>query len=327
MRLLIAHRSPLQQSHLRHILKSACPAADVATAPDLTRVYDLTEHQKPDCVLIAQELLELPEFELVASLIKIMGIGCICLTNKQNPQLQHPVYPQVRQVSEQASGEQFLAAISSAVARQETTLSAPQPGPSEANYDPEAVILIGASTGGIDALVKIITHFHDNCPPVLIVQHTGGTFASSLIRLLNGTAQAKVLAATDGITLKPGHIYLAPDDRSHLTLSSGRTLRASLTTGPAVSGHRPSIDALFSSASQHASRVSAALLTGMGKDGAAGLLELRNAGAHTIGQDQQTSVVYGMPRVAMEMGAVRQQLPIQEIGPALLVSSGKKSRL
>ncbi|WP_342071641.1 CheB methylesterase domain-containing protein [Yoonia algicola] len=187
-----------------------------------------------------------------------------------------------------------------------------------ADYDPQKLILIGASTGGIDALLTIVKHFDEHCPPVLIVQHTGGSFAKSLIRLLNSACCAVVTSAEDGMAAMNGHIYLAPDDQFHLTLAPRRRPFLHLQSGGQISGHRPSIDALFTSALPMAPRVSAALLTGMGKDGADGLTKLRRAGAHTIGQDQRTSVVYGMPRVAMEMGGVCEQLPLDTIGPALL---------
>jgi two-component system chemotaxis response regulator CheB len=193
-------------------------------------------------------------------------------------------------------------------------------------FDPRHVILIGASTGGIDALLKVIKTFDITCPPILIVQHTGGQFAKSLIRLLDGACRAKVLTAIDGMALAAGSIYLAPDDQSHMVLSANAKPRIRLDQSATLSGHRPSIDALFTSATNIAPHVSAALLTGMGKDGAAGLTELRSNGAYTIGQDEQTSVVYGMPRVAMEMGGVCEQLPLNSIGPALLRSCKAKVR-
>jgi two-component system chemotaxis response regulator CheB len=326
MKILIAHPSLLQQNHLKRTLKDAIGDAEFLTTADLTETYNLTEHQKPDCVLIAEDLSILPEFELLTSLFKIMGISCISLVQSSRPEARHSTFSQIQQLPERASKEDFTLALSKLAAKTKTVLQATQPERCGANYDPGAIILIGASTGGIDALLKVLTHFHSDCPPVLIVQHTGGAFASSLIRLLDGASPAHVLPAQDAVPLAAGHIYLAPDDQCHLTLSPGPKPRASLKVGPAVSGHRPSIDALFTSALHRAAKISAALLTGMGKDGASGLTQLRKAGAHTIGQDQKTSVVYGMPRVAMEMGGVCQQLPIQDIGAALLRSCQIKAR-
>lgn len=326
MKILIAHPSLLQQNYLRRTLEAAIGNAEILATTDLTETYNLAEHQKPDCALIAQGLTALPEFELLTSLFKIMGISCFSLVDGSNSEARLSNFPHIQQLPERASREDLILALSKLTAKKGAVLPTAQPKRCGASYDPEAIILIGASTGGIDALLKVLVHFHSDCPPVLIVQHTGGAFASSLIRLLDGSSPAHVLSAQDAVPLAAGHIYLAPDDQCHLTLSPGPKLRASLTVGPAVSGHRPSIDALFNSALHRAAKISAALLTGMGKDGAGGLTQLRKAGAYTIGQDQKTSVVYGMPRVAKEMGGVCRQLPIQEIGTALLRSCQIKAR-
>ena len=184
-------------------------------------------------------------------------------------------------------------------------------------------ILIGSSTGGVDALMKIISHFSKKCPPTLIVQHTGGVFAKSLIRLLDGATEANVGAATDGAELQVGNIYLAPNDTAHLCIAAGNTPRISLRNTTDRYGHRPSVNALFESAVPFARQVTAVILTGMGRDGATGMVALRKAGAQTFGQDEQTSVVYGMPKVAYDLGGVETQLPLSKIGPMLLQAASK----
>ena len=118
--------------------------------------------------------------------------------------------------------------------------------------------------------------------------------------------------------MQPGTIYVAGGSDGHLRLTGGDALRCQISPGPAVSGHVPSVDELFRSALPIAERVVAALLTGMGRDGAEGLLALRRAKAMTLGQDEATAVVYGMPRAAFELGAVQTQLPLNRIGPELL---------
>lgn len=326
MRFLIAHRSQLHQTRIRQEIALVHPDAEFLEATALTDTYHLAEHHVPDFVFIAENLTTCGEFELLASLFKIVGIACVILKNSTSSPSNHPVLQQLRQVSEHE--------IADTLSRTKMGPTSRVPRPSQegtknlgaTQYDPRRIILIGASTGGIDALLTLIKAFDSNCPPILVVQHTGGQFAKSLIKLLDGGGQAKVQAANDGVALAPGNIYLAPDDQSHLVLSSGAILRIGLDPSATVSGHRPSIDALFSSATGIAVYVSAALLTGMGKDGAAGLTQLRSKGAYTIGQDEQTSVVYGMPRVAMEMGGVCEQLPLNSIGPALLRSCKVKVR-
>lgn len=327
MKILIAHESPPVQARVRRAIAAANSGARFLTATSLTGTYDLSEHSEPDCVVISEEMASYAEFELLSSLLAIMNIACIILTGGAPVRQPHLLQGGLLRVPERGLERQIGKAIQTArlttsVGRNKAKLAS-----ATATYDPRKLILMGASTGGIDALLTVTQHFHGDCPPVLIVQHTGSGFVRSLIRLLNSAAPANVTAAENGTRLKNGHVYLAPDDQFHLTLAPGREPRIALRSGPAESGHRPSIDTLFSSALHVARHVSAALLTGMGKDGASGLTRLRHAGAHTIGQDQHSSVVYGMPRVAMEMGGVCEQLPIDAIGPALLRSCLRQVRV
>jgi two-component system chemotaxis response regulator CheB len=182
-------------------------------------------------------------------------------------------------------------------------------------------VAIGASTGGVEALIKVITSFPANCPPTVITQHMPLTFTTSLAARLDRLGAPTVRIAEEGAELAVGHVWLAPGDR-HLRLLGGRTPRCTLGGDAAVSGHKPSVDALFSSvATACGPRAVGVILTGMGKDGAAGLLAMRQAGAATIGQDPDTCVVYGMPRAAFENGAVERQLALPRIAAAALAAA------
>ncbi|MEL6639795.1 MAG: CheB methylesterase domain-containing protein [Pseudomonadota bacterium] len=320
MKVLIAHQSLLRLSRVKHRVMALIDGVDIREAASLTDTYHLAEHAEPHCVIIAEELAEKPEFELLASLFRIMEISCIIMTDSPDATHIHPIFPDIRVVPDHALEDAIRQTVRLAPSAPNPSAPDKRPARDTETYDPERLILIGASTGGIDALLTVTRHFDHQSPPVMIVQHTGGSFAKSLIRLLDGASPAKVIAASDGMPLSLGHVYLAPDDQAHLAITPRRNPHIALHHDAAVSGHRPSVDALFSSAVPQAAKVSAALLTGMGKDGAAGLTKLRQAGAYTIGQDRKTSVVYGMPRIAKEMGGVCAQLPIQQIGPALLKS-------
>ena len=210
--------------------------------------------------------------------------------------------------------------ISAAMQRMQSPRAAPALPPIRATaaIRPGRIILIGASTGGVDALLTVLSAMPAHCPPIAIVQHTGQGFSDSLIRLLDRRCAVTVEAAQNGQTLRPGHVFVAAGCAGHMRLRSDKPYRIGVEAGPPVSGHLPSVDALFQSAVTAGPNVVAALLTGMGRDGAEGLLALRNAGAATIGQDESTSVVYGMPRAAWEIGAVRQQLPLGDIAGAIL---------
>jgi two-component system chemotaxis response regulator CheB len=181
------------------------------------------------------------------------------------------------------------------------------------------LILLGASTGGVEALLEVLSHFPADCPPTAIVQHMPAGFTQSFAARLDKFCAAHVAEAHDGDALKPGRIYLAPGGMAHLEVAGRSGWRCRLTDDAAAGGHRPSVDRLFHSAARIAAKdCVAALLTGMGRDGAAGLLALYQGGAITLGQDEASSVVYGMPRAALEAGAVASQLPLEKIGPELI---------
>lgn len=195
-------------------------------------------------------------------------------------------------------------------------------GPPE-NYRPRAdsVIAIGASTGGVEALLNVLQSFPDTCPPVLIVQHMPATFTRSFAARLDRCCPPRIVLAEEGMPLVPGQVAIAPGGDTHLVLASGRQRRCRLVDGPPEAGHRPSVDTLFHSvATAGFGTVAGAILTGMGADGAQGLRAMRDAGARTFGQDEASSVVYGMPAVAHRIGAVEMQLPLGQIATKLLAA-------
>jgi two-component system chemotaxis response regulator CheB len=192
----------------------------------------------------------------------------------------------------------------------------------------EKVILIGASTGGVEMLSEIIRALPADSPAVMITQHMPGGFTRSFANRMDKISRVRVSEAEEGQRVLPGHVLIAPGNR-HLELDrSGANYVCRLSDGSPVSGHRPSVDVLFHSAAIAAgANAVAAILTGMGKDGATGLLEMRKAGARTFGQDEATSVVYGMPKVAWECGAVEKQLPISRMAGELLDACAENAKL
>lgn len=181
-------------------------------------------------------------------------------------------------------------------------------------------VLIGASTGGVEAIETILRDVPADCAPTLITQHMPAPFLVSFAARLNAATRPTVRIARDGDRPEPGQIFIAPGNHHLIVDADGATLR--LGTGPKRSGHRPSVDAMFASAIAHASRITAVILTGMGRDGAEEMSALRRAGADCIGQDSQSCVVYGMPRMACEMGAVDTVLPLEAIAGALRERTG-----
>ena len=184
------------------------------------------------------------------------------------------------------------------------------------------IVAIGASTGGVEALITLLSNYPENCPPTLITQHMPEAFTSSFAARLDRLCKPDVAEATDGAPILPGKVYVAPGGERHLEVVGGTSLRCRLREGETVNGHRPSVDVLFKSvAARCGKRAVGVILTGMGRDGAAGLLEMRKGGAITIGQNEASCVVYGMPRSAFEMGAVENQLPLRKIGGEVLKST------
>ncbi|AYG58077.1 MULTISPECIES: protein-glutamate O-methylesterase CheB [Rhizobium] len=188
------------------------------------------------------------------------------------------------------------------------------------------IVAIGSSTGGVEALIAVLQKFPANCPPTVITQHMPPSFTRSFAERLNRLCAPVVQEATDGARLEIGKIYLAPGGERHLQIANVSAPHCRLIERGPVNGHRPSVDVLFDSVAELAGRNAVGvILTGMGRDGAAGLLKMRHAGARTIGQNEKTCVVYGMPRVAFELGAVEQQFPLNAIGEEILkVTAARK---
>jgi len=195
----------------------------------------------------------------------------------------------------------------------------------------EKLIIIGASTGGTEAIRAVLEPLPANAPAILITQHMPGGFTRSFAERLDRLCSITVKEATDGERVLPGHAYIAPGDQ-HLELArSGANYVARLNDGPPVNRHRPSVDVLFHSASKHAGKNAiGVILTGMGKDGAAGLLEMRQAGAPTIAQNEETCVVFGMPREAIAVGGAVEVVALDDIPSrlmALVAASGRAQRV
>jgi two-component system chemotaxis response regulator CheB len=177
-----------------------------------------------------------------------------------------------------------------------------------------AVIAIGASTGGVDAIRAVLAALPPDCPPIVIAQHMPAGFTARFAARLDELCALDVVEAEHGMPLEAGHAYVARGDY-HLRVEKGAgRLRCALAQDATASGHRPSVDVLFGSMAAKVGALGVGvILTGMGRDGAQGLKLMREAGAHTIGQTRESALVYGMPRVAHEEGAVCEQAPVEAV--------------
>jgi two-component system chemotaxis response regulator CheB len=182
----------------------------------------------------------------------------------------------------------------------------------------DRIIAIGASTGGTEAIRNVLVELPADTPGIVIAQHIPKAFSTPFAKRMNACCQMTVYEAEDGQQVLPGHVYIAPGDRHLLLVRDGARYVCKLDDGQPVNRHKPSVDVLFRSVAQQAGRNAiGVILTGMGKDGAEGLKEMRDAGSPTIAQDEATSVVWGMPREAVAIGAAVQVMGLHEI-PARL---------
>ena len=183
----------------------------------------------------------------------------------------------------------------------------------------EKDIVVGASTGGTEALKDFLMMIPENAPPILIVQHMPKHFTKAFADRLNTLSKAHVQEAANGMKIKRGEVFVAPGDEHMLLKTSGTEYYIEVRTGPLVSRHRPSVDVLFRSAARYAGKnVIGVIMTGMGDDGARGMKEMKDNGAYTIAQDEKTCIVYGMPKEAVKRGGVDSVLPLSAIASKVL---------
>jgi two-component system chemotaxis response regulator CheB len=198
------------------------------------------------------------------------------------------------------------------------------PAPARAlSQTTERVVAIGTSTGGTQALEAVLTSLPRVCPGLVVVQHMPEKFTAAFAQRLDGLCEIDVREARTGDRVLPGTALIAPGGRHLVLRRSGARYHVDVVDGPPVNRHRPSVDVLFRSAARCAgANALGIIMTGMGDDGAAGLLEMRQAGARTIAQDEASCVVFGMPREALRRGAVQRMLPLAAIGAEIVRAGG-----
>ncbi|WP_400766670.1 chemotaxis response regulator protein-glutamate methylesterase [Methylosinus sporium] len=260
--------------------------------------------------------------------IKALEIGafdCVAKPSSKDPRSFDELPAKIKAIAASPIGRHEP--LRSEPVRVEAAASRREAPTAASRYAPDGrLVAIGSSTGGVEALLTILSHFPENCPPTIVTQHMPPVFTASFAARLDRMCKPQVAEATDGAPILPGRVYLAPGGAAHLEVvkSAAGGHRCRLTNAEAVNGHRPSVDVLFNSVAQSAGRNAlGVILTGMGRDGAQGLLAMRKIGAETIGQDEASSLVYGMPKAAFEIGGVGRQLALQRIAAHILTSTNQ----
>jgi two-component system chemotaxis response regulator CheB len=185
----------------------------------------------------------------------------------------------------------------------------------------EKIVVVGASTGGTEALKVFLSAIPSNCPGIVIVQHMPEKFTAAFAKRLNSECAVSVKEAADNDTVLPGHVLIAPGNKHTLLKRSGARYYVEVRDGPLISRHRPSVDVLFRAAARYGGKnIVGVIMTGMGDDGAIGMLEMKQAGALNYAQDERTCVVFGMPNEAIKKGAVDKVLPLESLASAVINS-------
>jgi len=348
VRVLIVDDSASVRQTLTTILSEDADIEVMATASDPFAAARRLQSELPDVIILD---IEMPRMDGITFLRKIMAqcplpvIICSSFT-EQGSDLMFQAFeagavdivPKPRMDTRQAlleSSVRLRDAVKSAAGarvrpRQERrpvieaklTADAIMPPPVQGRSRPETerIVCIGISTGGTEALLEVLEVLPPDCPGILIVQHMPQGFTAAFARRLDSVCQINVKEAEDGETVQPGCAYIAPGARHMLLQRTGLRYHIAVKDGPPVSRHRPSADVLFRSAAQYAGRNALGIImTGMGDDGARGLLEMRKLGASTRAQDEESCVVFGMPKEAVACGAVEKIVPLGQISREIML--------
>lgn len=335
IRVLIVDDSATARAVLREILESDPTIEVVATASDAYVARDKIVELKPDVVCLDVEMPRMDGITFLKRLMHYMPVPVVMVSsltqNGAKTTLEaleagavdfvgkphSHIYDGVETMREELLSKIKMA--SRVRVRQRSLQSVQQANMTSLAETTHKILAIGASTGGTEALKDVLMGLPRNAPGTIIVQHMPSNFTGPFAERLNGLCAMEVREAKNGDSITPGVALIAPGDYHMVVRRSGARYYVEIGSGDKVSGHRPSADVLLNSVAKIAGvNAIGVILTGMGGDGARGLLAMRNAGAHTIGQDEASCIVYGMPKVAYELGAVERQLALSKIPQGIL---------
>jgi two-component system, chemotaxis family, protein-glutamate methylesterase/glutaminase len=349
VRVLIVDDSAVVRQTMSDILSSDPEIEVMATANDPFAAAEKLKAEIPDVITLD---VEMPRMDGLTFLQKIMSqrpipvVMCSSLTGKgtdtafkaleygavdivTKPRLGTKQFLEESKVricdAVKAAAQAHLRPLTKPTLRHEPKLTADavlaksSSGSKAMIQTTEKVVVVGASTGGTEALRIFLEAFPADAPGIVIVQHMPEQFTASFARRLDELCQISVKEAANNDTVVRGRALIAPGNYHCLLKRSGARYHVEVKDGPLVSRHRPSVDVLFRSAARYAGKnCVGVIMTGMGDDGARGMLEMKEAGAYTIAQDEATSVVYGMPKEALRLGGVERVLPLQQITPEIV---------
>ncbi|WP_118984426.1 protein-glutamate methylesterase/protein-glutamine glutaminase [Photorhabdus sp. CRCIA-P01] len=339
--------SALMRQIMREIINSHPDMEVVACAPDPLVARDLIKKHNPQVLTLDVEMPRMDGIDFLEKLMRLRPMPVVMissLTAKGSEitlralelgAVDFVTKPQLGIREGMLAYSEFIAEKIRTAAQAKLSVPITTPVSSAPlSFKPllssEKLIAVGASTGGTEAIKNLLQPLPVTSPALLITQHMPPGFTRSFAERLNKLSQITVKEAENGERILPGHAYIAPGDRHMELCRNGADYQILITDAPAVNRHRPSVDVLFRSVAKFAGRNAVGvLLTGMGSDGAAGLLEMKQAGAYTLAQDEASCVVFGMPRAAIQMGAVDEVMDILKMSKRMLakISSGQAVRI
>jgi two-component system, chemotaxis family, protein-glutamate methylesterase/glutaminase len=338
VRVLIVDDSALVRKILADGLSRDHGIEVVGTAADPYKARDLIVELKPDVITLDVEMPRMDGVTFLKRLMPVLPTPTVMISSltEQGKRISYEALEAgaVDVITKPALGvaDNLPAMLSDICARvkaaakvdvsrmRRVSEAAPPPPATSLDETTDRIIAIGASTGGVQALGRIMPAFPANAPGVVIVQHMPGGITASFAERLNASCAMRIKEAEHGDRLLPGLALIAPGGPRHMAVTrSGGQYRVILKEGPLVNYSRPAVDVLFRSVAEAAGRnAAAAVLTGMGRDGAAGLAAIKAAGGSTFAQDEDSSIVFGMPKAAIDIGAAQQVAPLHMM-PSLLV--------
>lgn len=335
IRVLIVDDSATARAVLREILESDPSIEVVATASDAYVARDKIVELKPDVVCLDVEMPRMDGITFLKRLMHYMPLPVIMVSSLTHSGAKTTlealeagavdfvgkphshIYDGKDEMRDELLSKIKLA--SKAKVRQHLLRDMTQANATSLAETTNKILAIGASTGGTEALKDVLMGLPRNAPGTVIVQHMPANFTGPFAERLNSLCAMEVREARNGDSITPGVVLIAPGDYHMVVRRSGARYYVEIGSGEKISGHRPSADVLLNSVAKIAgANAIGVILTGMGGDGARGLLAMRNAGAKTIGQNEESCVVYGMPKVAYDIGAVEKQLPLDQIAQGIL---------
>lgn len=338
IKVLIVDDSALIRSVMKEIINSQPDMEVVGMAPDPLVARDLIKQTNPDVLTLDVEMPKMDGLDFLERLMRLrpmpvvmvssltergseitmraLELGAVDFVTKPKASIQSGLLEYTELITDKirVASRARVKALSATAAGQGGAVGTSLAHVRNPLTSSEKLIIIGASTGGTEAIKEFLVQLPPDCPGILITQHMPPGFTRSFANRLDKLSRISVKEAEGGERVLPGHAYLAPGHAHLLLVRSGANYMTKLDQGEPVNRHRPSVDVLFHSAAVSAGKNAVGvILTGMGKDGAAGMLEMKKAGAYNLAQDEASCVVFGMPKEAIAVGATHEVAPLHEL--------------